>query len=67
MLGGGVEGSWLPIGDGSQDPLHHGEVLPIVMCLEEGGAVVQLKHDAANRPHVARLGPTQLWKIPQQR
>lgn len=61
--GGGVEGSSLPVGDGAQDPLHHGQVLPVVVRLEQGGAVVQLKHDAADGPHVTRLGPTQFWNM----
>lgn len=35
-------------------------MLAIVVRLEECNAQVKLEHDAANRPHIARLRPTQL-------
>ena len=51
-----------PVRDGPEDPLHHGQVFPVIMGLEECDAKVQLKHDASDGPHVTRLRPTQLWK-----
>ena len=42
--------------DGAQDALHHGEVLLVVVGLEEGVAECEFEHDAADRPEVH-------WKI----
>lgn len=43
-----------------QDPLHHGQVFPVIVCLEQGDAQVQLEHDTPNGPHVAWLRPPKL-------
>lgn len=42
-------------GKGPKDLLHHGEMLPVVMSLEEGEPKVELKHDAPYAPNVAWL------------
>ena len=44
----------------AQDPLHHGEVLPVLVGLEQGVAQRQLEHDAADGPDVTGLSPAQL-------
>lgn len=41
----------------SQNSLHHGQVLAIVMRLEERDAQIELEHDAADGPNVTRLRP----------
>lgn len=51
---------YLRLGDGAEDLLHHGEVLPIVVGLEQREPEVQLEGDAANTPDVAGLAPAQL-------
>ncbi len=33
----------------------------VVVRLEEGEAQVELEHDAADAPHVARLRPAEFW------
>ena len=40
--------------------LHHGEMLPVVVGLEQGEAEVELEGDAADAPDVTRLTPAQL-------
>ena len=45
---------------GSKDLLHHGEMLPVIMSLEQGEAQVELEGDAANAPDVTRLTPSEL-------
>uniref|UniRef100_A0A8W7PAS2 Uncharacterized protein n=1 Tax=Anopheles coluzzii TaxID=1518534 RepID=A0A8W7PAS2_ANOCL len=40
--------------------LHHGEVFPVVVRLEQRDTQVQFVDDATDRPHVARLRPAQL-------
>ena len=52
-----------PVGNVVKDSLHHGQMLAVVVRLEECLARVQLEHDAANGPHIARLGPSQFLKI----
>ena len=51
---------YLRLGDGAEDLLHHGEVLPVVVGLEQREPEVQLEGDAANTPDVAGLAPAQL-------
>ena len=41
----------------AQYPLHHGQVLQIVVRLEHGNAHVKLKYNRPNTPHIARLTP----------
>lgn len=43
----------------TQNPLHHGQVLAVVMRLEERYAHVELEHYAPNRPDVAWLSPSE--------
>lgn len=57
----------LPVGNGPEDPLHHGEVLAVIVRLEQRDAEEQLEHDAAHRPHVARLRPAQLCNTGRRR
>lgn len=45
--------------DGPENALHHGQVLAVVVRLEERDAQIQLEQNAADRPHVARLVPAQ--------
>ena len=40
--------------------LHHGEMLPVVVGLEQGEAEVELEGDAADAPDVTRLTPAKL-------
>ena len=47
-------------GEGTENPLHHGQVLPVIVGLKHSDAHVILEHYAPDRPHVARLTPTQL-------
>lgn len=49
---------YVPVRNGSEDALHHGEVFPVVVRLEKRDAEVQLEHYAPDGPHVARLRPT---------
>lgn len=49
---------YVPVGYGSEDALHHGEVLAVVVRLEQRDAEVQLEHYAADGPHVAGLRPS---------
>uniref|UniRef100_A0A182IQR0 Uncharacterized protein n=1 Tax=Anopheles atroparvus TaxID=41427 RepID=A0A182IQR0_ANOAO len=49
-----------PVRDGPQNALHHGEMLAVVVRLEQRDAEVQLVHDAPDRPDIARLRPAQL-------
>lgn len=42
---------------------HHGEMLEIVMCLEERDAGVELDQDAAEGEDVTRIGPAQTCKM----
>lgn len=44
----------------AKDGLHHGQVLEIVVRLEERFAGVELDQDASDRPGVARVGPAHL-------
>ena len=44
----------------AEDLLHHGEVLPVVVGLEQREPEVQLEGDAANAPDVAGLTPAEL-------
>lgn len=44
----------------SQNSFHHGQVFTIVVRLEERDAQIELEHDAADGPNVARLRPAQL-------
>ncbi len=57
-----LESNFSPLRKISQYLLHHGEVLPVVVGLEEGEAEVQLEHDAPDAPNVAGLGPAEFWK-----
>lgn len=43
---------------GAQDFLHHGQVLPVVVGLEERESEIQLEHDAADAPDVTGLRPS---------
>ena len=47
-------------GQAAKDPLHHGQVLPILVSLEQCDAQRQLEDDATDGPHIAGLGPAQL-------
>ena len=49
--------------EGSENLLHHGEVLPVVVRLEEGEAEVQLEHDAPHAPNITGLGPAVLCNM----
>ena len=49
-----------PVRYGAQDALHHGQVFPVVVRLEQRDAEVKLEQYAAHGPHVARLRPPQL-------
>lgn len=51
----------VPVGNGAENPLHHGQVFPVVVRLKECHAQVKFKEDASNRPHVTRLRPAQLF------
>ena len=44
----------------AQDRLHHGQMFAIVVSLKERHALKKLVNDAAERPDVTRLRPTQL-------
>ena len=46
--------------NGSEYLLHHGEVFPVVVGLEQRVAEVELEGNAADAPDVARLRPAQL-------
>ena len=46
--------------NGSEYLLHHGEVFPVVVGLEQREAEVELEGNAADAPDVARLRPAQL-------
>ena len=46
--------------EGSENLLHHGEVLPVVVRLEEGEAEVELEHDASHAPNITGLRPAVL-------
>ena len=48
------------MGERPEDLLHHGEVLPVVVGLEQREPEVQLEGDAANAPNVAGLTPAKL-------
>ena len=52
----------VPFWKWAQDFLHHCQVFPIVMCLEESKTKVKLKHDASYAPNITRLWPTKFWK-----
>lgn len=51
----------IPVGDGTENALHHGQMFPIIVGLKEGHAQVKFKEDAANRPDIARLRPSQFY------
>lgn len=51
----------IPVGDGAENALHHGQMFPIIVGLKEGHAQVKFKEDAANRPDIARLRPAQFY------
>jgi len=48
------------LGEGSEDLLHHGEVLPGVVGLEQGEAEVQLKNYTSYTPDITWLSAAQL-------
>jgi len=48
------------LGERPEDLLHHGEVLPVVVGLEQREPEVELEGDAANAPNVAGLTPAKL-------
>ena len=48
--------SWNP----AQYPLHHRQVFPVLVCLEESVAECNFIDDATNGPDVAGLGPANL-------
>lgn len=52
-------GRLLPVRNGSENALHHGQVLAVVVRLEQRHPQVQLEQDAADRPDVARLRPAE--------
>ena len=52
----------VPWGYSAQYSLHHCQVFSVVVRLEQRDAEVQFEHDAPNRPHIARLCPTQFWR-----
>lgn len=43
--------------NGTQNALHHRQMLPVVVRLEESDAQIQLEEDAADAPHIAGLIP----------
>ena len=49
-------------GHAAQNPLHHGQMLLVVVRLEERHSRVQLEENAADRPDIARLRPAELCK-----
>ena len=49
-----------PVGKGPQDSLHHGQMFPVLMGLEQGDSLVQLVQNTAYGPDVAGLTPSQL-------
>ena len=44
----------------AQDPLHHGQVFPVLVGLEESVAECNFEDDAANGPDITGLRPAQL-------
>lgn len=54
---------YIPVGDRAENALHHGQVFSIVVSLEESHAEIQFEEDAADRPDVTRLRPTQLFVV----
>ena len=52
---------YIPVGYRAENALHHGQVFSIVVSLEESHAEIQFEEDAADRPDVTRLRPTQLF------
>ena len=55
-----MTGWHLRLREGAEDLLHHGQVLPVVVGLEQREAEVELEGDAADAPDVAGLAPAQL-------
>ena len=49
-----------PVRHRSQDPLHHRQVFPVVVSLEQRQAQVELEQDAADTPHITGLRPADL-------
>lgn len=45
--------------DIAENALHHGQMLAVLVSLEESDAHVQLEENTANRPNIARLIPAQ--------
>ena len=53
--------SSIPVGNGTKNPLHHGQMFAIVVRLKQGHTQVEFKEDATNRPDIARLRPAQFY------
>lgn len=51
---------------GVDDSLHHGQMLEIIVGLEEGVAGIELDQDASDTPNVTRVRPAEaennLWR-----
>ena len=52
-----------PVGHRSEDALHHGQVFPVVVRLEQRQAQIQLEQDTADTPDITWLRPADLCRV----